>query len=199
MMMKKAKKKMIHDLVSKSRSIRRFYQSVAVPLTTLQELVDVARLSPSGANIQPLKYILANTPEKNGKIFPFLKWAGYLRNWEGPVEGERPAAYIIVLGDTAIRKDFGVDHGIAAQSIMLAACEAGLGGCMLGAILKDGLRQALNIPEQYEILLVLALGAPKETVVIEPVKADGNIEYYRDAQDVHHVPKRNLDALILSI
>ena len=126
-----------------------------------------------------------------------MAWAGYLRAWPGPAEGERPSAYIVILGDTEIRKTFGCDHGIAAQSIMLGATERGLGGCMIGSIKKNALRETLEIPERYEIQLVLALGKPAETVVLEDVGPDGDIKYYRDEADVHHVPKRSLDDLIL--
>jgi nitroreductase len=187
----------IKDLIRKNRSYRRFYQGALVDIETLRELVDLARLSASGANIQPLKYILSCDPEKNVGIFPHTRWAGYLKDWPGPAEGERPAAYIVILGDTEIRQSFGCDHGIAAQSIMLGATERGLGGCMLGALDKDGIRQALDIPGRYEILLVLALGEPDEKVVLEGVGPDGDIKYYRDDDDVHHVPKRSLDELIL--
>jgi nitroreductase len=188
---------MLADLIRKNRSYRRFHQDVPVSLETLRELVDLARLSASAANRQPLKYILSCGPEANARIFPHTRWAGYLKDWGGPVEGERPAAYVVILGDTEVSKDFGCDHGIAAQSIMLGAVEHGLGGCMVGALDRDGLRQALAIPERYEILLVLALGKPKETVVIEEVGRDGDIRYYRDSAGVHHVPKRALKELIL--
>jgi nitroreductase len=120
-----------------------------------------------------------------------------LSRWSGPAEGERPSAYIVILGDTELRKDFGCDHGIAAQSIMLGATERGLGGCMIGSIDRPKLRQVLDIPERYEILLILALGKPAETVVLEDVGPDGDIKYYRDEDDVHHVPKRTLGELIL--
>jgi nitroreductase len=130
-------------------------------------------------------------------IFPHTRWAGYLKDWDGPVEGERPAAYILILGDTDIRASFGCDHGIAAQSIMLGATERGLGGCMLGAIDRRGLRESLDIPERYDILLALALGVPKETVVLEEVGPDNDIKYYRDEDEVHHVPKRLLEDLVL--
>ena len=188
---------MLEDLVLKNRSYRRFHQDVPVDLETLRALVDLARLSASGSNLQPLKYILSCQPETNARIFPNTRWAGYLKDWPGPAEGERPAAYIAILGDTEIRKSFGCDHGIAAQSIMLGATERGLGGCIIGSIDHGGLRQVLDIPEQYDILLVLALGKPKETVVLEDVGSDGDIRYHRDAQGVHHVPKRSLDELIL--
>ena len=124
-------------------------------------------------------------------------WAGYLRDWKGPAEGERPSAYIVILGDTEISNSFGCDHGIAAQSIMLGATERGLGGCMIGSIKGHALRQTLRLPERFKILLVLALGKPAERVVLEDVGPDSDIKYYRDDEDVHHVPKRSLNELVL--
>ena len=188
---------MIRDLVLKNRSYRRFYQDVAIELETLRELVDLARCSASAGNRQPLKYMLSCEPEKNAVIFSRLSWAGALKDWPGPSEGERPSAYIIILGDTEISKGFGCDHGIAAQSILLGAVDKGLGGCMLGAVQRDKLRKDLDIPSRYEILLVLALGRPKEKVVLESVGPDGNTTYWRDSDSVHHVPKRPLDEIII--
>jgi len=188
---------MVRDLILKNRSYRRFYQEAAIELETLRELVDLARLSASAGNRQPLKYILSCHPEKNALIFQQLAWAAYLKDWPGPSEGERPSAYIIILGDTEVSRQFLCDHGIAAQSILLGATERGLGGCMIASIKVDGLRKALSIPPRYEIMLVLALGKPKEKVVIESVGADGDIKYWRDSNSVHHVPKRRLDEIII--
>lgn len=188
---------MIKDLIVKNRSYRRFHQESAVDRQTLRELIDLARLSPSAANLQPLRYILSCEPEKNALIFPHLGWAGYLKGWPGPADGERPSAYIIILGDTKMSRSFGCDHGIAAQSILLGAAEKGLGGCMIGTVQREELRNALDIPARYEILLVLALGKPREVVVIEAVDNTGDIKYWRDSQGTHHVPKRPLDDIIL--
>ena len=189
----------LKDLVLKNRSYRRFIESEAVSRDTLRDLVDLARLSASAANLQPLKFLLANTREQAAAIFPHLAWAGYLTDWPGPPEGERPAAYIAILGDTEIRPAFDCDHGIAAQSILLGATEKGLGGCMIGAINRETLRESLHLPGRYEILLVIALGKPKETVTIDPVGEDGSIKYWRDDSDVHHVPKRALDEIIVDV
>ena len=188
---------MIKDLVLKNRSYRRFYQEMPIKLETLRELVDLARLSASAMNLQPLKYILSCEPQKNALIFQHLGWAVYLKDWPGPAEGERPSAYVIILGDTQISRNFWCDHGIAAQSILLGATERGLCGCMIATIKKQELCKALNISLQYEVLLVLAIGKPRETVVIESVGSDGDTKYWRDSQGVHHVPKRALDDIII--
>jgi len=187
----------IRDLIISNRSCRRFHQDFAVERKTLEGLVELARYSASAANLQPLKYILSCDPDRNAGIFANLAWAGYLKDWPGPVEGERPSAYIVVLGDTEITTTFGCDHGIVAQSILLGARDQGLAGCMIGLIKREELRKVLEIPPRYEILLVLALGKPKEQVVIDDVGPDGNIKYWRESNGVHHVPKRPLSELIL--
>jgi len=136
--------------------------------------------------------------ELNEKIFPKLGWAGYLKDWPGPARGERPSAYIIMLNDTTITTNYFCDHGIAAQSILLGAVEKGLGGCIIASVNKAKLAEELGIPGRLEILQVIALGEPKEKVVLEKVKDDGDIKYWRDKDQVHHVPKRSLDDIIIS-
>lgn len=187
----------VEDLVARNRSFRRFAEHEPVPDTLLRELIDLARLSASGGNVQPLKYMLSCDADRNALIFPCLAWAGHLKDWPGPAQGERPAAYIVILGDKEVSASFGVDHGIAAQSMLLGAAERGLGGCMIGSIQRPALRDALAIAERYEVLLVIALGKPAERVVVDTVGESGDTRYWRDEDDVHHVPKRPLDDLIL--
>jgi nitroreductase len=187
----------LRELIKANRSTRRFHQDEPIDSETLKGLVDLARLSASGGNLQPLKFLLSNDPEKNSLIFKNLAWAAYLKDWPGPVEGERPAAYLIILCDKNISKSPGCDHGIAAQSIMLGAAEKGLGGCMIGSINKENLREDLKIDPRFDIVLVLALGKPKEKVKLEQVGEDGNIRYWRDREGVHHVPKRALHEIII--
>jgi len=187
----------ISELIRKNRSYRAFRQSSRVDLQVLRELTDLARLSPSAMNKQPLKYALVSDSAAAAAVYPCLAWAGYLSDFDGPEEGKRPAAYIIVLGDTAIRKEFGIDPGIAAQSILLGAAERGLGGCMIGSLQKGRLRDSLQIPETLEILLVIALGVPAETVQLDDAEPGGSIRYWRDEQAVHHVPKRRREEIII--
>ena len=190
---------MIKNLIKKNRSYRRFHQNHRVDVETLRELVDLARLSGSAANLQPLRYILACDPQINEQIFACLGWAAYLKNWPGPKEGEQPPAYIIILSDIAGANDYvGYDCGIAGQSILLGAVEKGLAGCMLGSINRKKLKEILNLETQFKILLVIALGEPKEKVVIETVGYDNNIRYWRDDKEIHHVPKRKLSDVILA-
>ncbi len=168
---------MIADLIKKNRSCRRFVQSHQIAPETVKELVDLARCSASAANRQPLKYIISTNPDKNAEIFACLAWAAYLKSWPGPGPGERPAAYIIITGDTRLSTKFWCDHGIASQSILLGAREMGLAGCIFGAINKPKLKHCCKIPNNLEILLVLAIGKPAEEIVLEQVGSDGDIKY----------------------
>lgn len=188
---------MLKDLILRNRSYRRFNHGKRISPETLRELVDLARMTPSGRNVQPLKYLLVTSEEACVKMYPQLTWAGYLKDWDGPVENERPTGYVIMLGDTTIAPNSGIDPGIAAQTLLLGAVEKGLGGCILGTIKRDKIRTLFEIPAQYEVLYVIALGEPVEKVEIEDVKPDGDIKYWRDAEKVHHVPKRALKDVIV--
>ncbi len=188
---------LIKNLITRSRSYRRFHENERITDETLRELVELARLSPAASNLQPLKFVLTSEPEVCARVFPHLKWAGHLKDWPGPAQGERPAAYITIVLDHQLATSVNCDHGIAAQSIMLGAVERGLGGCMLTSVNRKRLAEVLKLTERYEILMVLALGKPAEQVVLETVGDDGDIKYWRDEQGVHHVPKRSLEDLIL--
>lgn len=189
---------MLKELVLKCRTCRRFYENEAVSTSDLRDLVDLARHTASAANSQALKFRLCNTPEENAKVFDTLSWAGALPDWDGPDKGERPSAYIIILCDLSLGKNKLYDDGITAQTIMLGAVEKGYGGCILGNVRRSELAEALSIDSSlYSIDLVLALGKPKEEVVIVPMKEDGDTRYYRDENQVHYVPKRALDDMII--
>jgi len=187
---------MLPDLVLKNRSYRRFDSGVPVAEELLTYLVGLARLCPSSRNQQALKFMIVNDPHSSSLVFRTLAWAGYIKDWGGPAEFERPTAYIIVLGDTRLGSKFDTDLGIAAQTILLGAVEKGFGGCMIASIKREELRINLAIPDHFEILLVLALGRPIETVVIEEMEG-GDIRYWREENQVHHVPKRSLEELLV--
>ncbi|PKN41975.1 MAG: nitroreductase [Deltaproteobacteria bacterium HGW-Deltaproteobacteria-18] len=188
---------MLKNLALKNRSYRRFDNSAAISMATLEELVDLAGICPSAANKQPLRFILSTAPQDNQAIFDCLKWAAYLKDWDGPAPTERPSAYIIML-NTAKDWDFAkFDLGIMAQTMLLGAVEKGLGGCMVGAIDRDKLRMHFALPPEIEIGLVLALGKPVEDVRIVEMPADGSVKYYRDEAGVHYVPKRSRSELVL--
>ncbi len=186
-----------HEIVKRNRSYRRFDESKEIPQLALLKLIDNARLIPSGSNLQPLKYYVAEYKERNS-VFPYLKWAGYLSDWDGPVEGERPSAYIVILSDKKISPNVKWDHGIAAQTILLGAASKEMGGCIIGSVDREGLAAELKISEDYTIELVIALGFPIEKVVIKEIENGEDIKYYRDSEGTHYVPKRKLADIIIN-
>ncbi|WP_346859926.1 nitroreductase family protein [uncultured Draconibacterium sp.] len=186
---------MMQDLIRKNRSYRRFDSSVKISAEQVKAWIDLARLSGSGRNAQPLKYVVVTDEKMCDKIFPYIGWAGYLSEWKGPEEGERPVAYIAVLKDKKIADNHYCDDGIAMQSILLGAVEAGFGGCMIGSVNQRKVSILLDLPEHIELLWMIALGKPAEKVVIET--AENDIKYWRDEEGVHHVPKRPLEEIIL--
>jgi len=188
---------MLTEILIKSRSYRRFDESVKISQEVLRDLIDATRYCPSAANRQPLKYRLVFEENETAQVFDCLKFAAYLSDWSGPAEGERPTAYVVVLGDETVSKFSEVDAGIAMQTILLRATELGFGGCILASVQREKLREVLALDERFHVGYVIALGKPAETCVIEPLGKDGDIKYYRDADGVHHVPKRNLDDLLV--
>jgi len=189
----------IRELLTKNRTYRRFYNEVKISDDQLLEMIEMTRLSASAANLQPLKFKISYEALLNEQIFSTLKWAGYLPDWEGPIESERPVGYIIIFNDNDISKKSDIDVGIVSQAILLKATEMGFGGCMFGAIDKSKLSQILSIKntEKYSIKLVIALGKPKEIVKLIDSKINKSIKYYRDKKNIHYVPKREMvDVLI---
>lgn len=184
-------------LVEANRSCRRFDNSVTLDTGTLEDLVGLARMTPSAANKQPLKYMISADPAKNDEIFSCLAWAAYLKDWKGPEKAEQPTGYIVIMGDTSVADKFWCDHGIVAQTMLLGARTKGLAGCIFGAINIKKLKGLLNIGDHLEVKLVIALGKPVEAVQMDDLGEDGDIKYWRDETGIHHVPKRKLEDLIV--
>jgi len=184
------------ELVQKTRSCRRFEQK-QLPENFLEYLVEIARVCPSGRNLQPLKYMTINDKELMEGLYPHLRWAGSLKDWDGPVESERPTAYVALILDKTLSTSAGQDTGITAQTMQLAAMDQGIGSCMIGAFIKDEVHSTLGLDETQDVQLILALGYPKEKRVIVDVEDESKVSYYRDADQTHYVPKRKLESLIL--
>lgn len=190
------------ELIKKTRTFRRFEQSRAIDPATLKDLVELARLGGSARNSQPWQYALVTDPGDCARVYPFLGWAGYLTDWKGPAAGEQPAAYILcILNRNWLKgndKEAQFDLGIATQNLLLGAMEQGIGGCRIGAF-NPKLAGEFKLAPHQELSLVVALGYPAETVVLETGRDDQDIKYWRDASSIHHVPKRSLDKVLIDI
>ncbi len=191
---------MIKDLVKQNRSYRGYDESRRVTEAELREMVDCARLTASSVNMQPLKYYLAWEKDEVDRIQALTAWARGLPEMTLPHEGMRPTAFIVICQDKSIQESlarFQKDVGIAAQTILLAAVEMGLGGCMIGNFGADSVRQELGLSEDLAPLLIVAIGKPAEKIVLTEVGEGESVAYYRDGNDVHYVPKRRLEDVII--
>lgn len=186
----------LKELLLKNRSYRRFDESKRMTESELKEFVEMTRFCASGRNAQALKYVLVFEKAMCERLFPLLSWAGYLTDWDGPQEGERPVAYMVQVLDTRIVENCLCDDGIQAQTILLSAVEHGRGGCLIKAFKNDALHKLLQLPDYFKILYVIALGTPVEKVVLERMQGN-DYKYWRDAEGVHHVPKRDVEDLIV--
>ncbi len=194
---------MLKELSIRNRSYRKFDESAKIDRDLLVDLVDTARYAASSVNIQPLKYYITNDPDTCAFLRANTGWARLLKDYDGPAEGECPTAYIIVCVDKSIAPNierFSVDIGISAQTIMLAAIEKGLGGCMIKNFVNEDVASGLKLPEEIYPYLILALGIPAEEIILEDAPAgEKKTPYYRDAENRHHVPKRTTEELIVKI
>ena len=188
----------IFTLAARSRSCRRFDASRPISRETLLSLIECARMAPTGANRQPLRFYPITDSAVKETLFPQLHWAMALPDWAGPEAEERPTAYIVILADTRLApaERVSIDVGIAAQTIALAAAAEHLGLCMLGAFKKEDVHTLLQLPEHLLPVLILALGYPAETPVLCDVPENGDVRYFRTPDGIHHVPKRSLQALL---
>jgi len=189
---------LVNELIRKNRSYRRFDGSHKVSDSILFELVNNARLSSSAANLQPLRYMIVNSAEKAQAVYDTVKWAAYLPDWAGPKVDERPSSYIVILGDKSYPNYHYIDAGIAVQSILLSAVEKGLGGCIFASTDKAKLREELDIDVDLEVILVLAIGKPTDKVILTELPPEGDVKYWRDDSDIHYVPKRKLEDIIVA-
>lgn len=189
----------VKRLLIEDRSIRRFDASKAIGEEILTKLVDLTRYCASGRNLQPLKYRIVNKPEECEKVYPALKWAGYLSDWDGPVESERPVAYLVQCLDTRLTENLLCDDGLQMQAITLGACALGIGGCIIKSFNVVEIKQSLGLEKHFKPIYVLALGYPVEKVEIEDMSGelDADVKYYRTPDEIHHVPKRPLSELII--
>ncbi len=190
----------ILELVKKNRSYRKYREHEHIPAHQLKGFVNAARLTASSINLQPFRYLLSNEEQSNHVIFAHTKWARLLKDYDGPAQGERPSAYIIVVQDKQVASNterFLVDVGIVSQTILLAAVEAGYGGIMIRNFVPGDLARDLGLEERYVPMMILALGVPDEKIVLEELGEGQSTAYYRDKNQVHHVPKRKLDDILL--
>lgn len=192
---------MLKELVLNNRSFRGFDENRKISKDELLELIELARLCPSSVNMQPLKYKLLWEEKEVEELLKLTKWARGLPELNLPKEGMHPTAFIVICIDTNIAESiarFQKDVGIVAQTILLGAVEMGLGGCMIGNFGGNPVSEKLELSENLSPSLIIALGKPKEEIVLTEPKVDGNFAYYRDENGIHYVPKRRIEDVLIN-
>jgi len=186
------------ERVKEARTCRRYAGNKPLPVGTLEYLVDCAHLTPSGKNAQPLRYAIVEQPESCATVYSALRWAGALKDWDGPEEAERPTGYIILCAPKTAGPLTSIDLGISAQTINLAAQDKGLATCMLVSFNPTIIAPLIKLPEDMSILLVMSIGYPVEERHIASVPESGKLTYWRDEKQVHYVPKLALKDVIFT-
>ena len=190
---------MLKDLLLSSRSYRSFDESVKITNEMLADWVDCVRYAPSSINLQMLKFVAVTDETLCARLLANTRWAGKITDQKLPPDGHAPVAYVVICADTNIvpsPERFDKDVGICAQTVMLAACESGFGGCMIGSFSPDAVKEILELGEHLVPRLVLALGKPDERVELVGEAEDGSVTYYREG-GIHYVQKRKLENILI--
>lgn len=183
-----------YERIVSRRTIRQF-KPVPVSLNLLKKLAEAGRLAPSAGNLQPLEFVVVDDERIRSRIFPCLRWAGYIAPRGNPRPGQEPMAYIVVVVNLKVReKGYEYDVGAAMENMILAAWDEGLGTCWLISVEREKVKEILGIPDGYKVDCVLALGYPAESPIVEKLKE--GLKYWQDEEGVLHVPKRSSSEII---
>ena len=186
------------ELVKANRTCRRYDGTKSITRQDLLDLVDLVRYTPSGMNKQALRFALVADEETKARVFDNIFWAGFLKDWDGPIEGERPGGYILVFDDNDYGRAMVEDVGIAGQTLALGARAGGKAVCIFKAFKEKEINEALGLGDNFNLLMVVAVGYPLEEVVIDDIHAGDDFKYYGDQDQVHHVPKIVTEDLLIN-
>ena len=190
----------VYEAAMKRRSIRRFKEK-PVPYEALEKCVDAGRLAPSGRNQQVCEFVIVDDKQILPQMFDNIGGSVKMPPEKGgPRPENTPKAYIVIVINKSREEDANrrsitlYDIGMAAENIILTALEEGLGCCPVMMFNEAGVKKALNIPEGYDVGLVIVMGYPDETSLAEV--ATDTTTVWVDGELVRHVPKRRLEDVV---
>lgn len=186
----------VYEAIKKRRTIRKF-KDIPLKNEDIMQIIDCARLAPFASNLQPLKFSVVTNRETRFKMYPHIKYAGYIPDWD-PCFEETPPVFIVVLNDTNIKttKTSEVDSGAAITNMCLAATELGIDTCWFGSVGKKEIKEILGFAQNLDITYVLGLGYGAQTGEALDIKNNDH-RYYFDSDGNVKVPKRSLKEIIL--
>lgn len=185
----------VYEAIKSRRTIRKF-KDTPVKQEDILKIIDGGRLAPTGANLQPIKFLVVTDRDLRKQMYPFIKYAGYLPDFN-PTFEQSPTAFIVVLNDTEIKstEKSECDSGAVIMNMCLMATELNIGSCWLGAIDRAKIKKILKLDDKYDITYLLGLGFPAQSG--EAVKMNDSIKYYHDENQNVFVPKRSIDDVIV--
>ena len=178
-----------YETVMTRRTIRRFKQE-AIPREDLVAIVKAASYAPSAGNGQPWEFIIVDQPASVRALNQHLGWLG-----GAPPAEQAPVAHVVVLiANPKHHWAQFADGGAAIQTMALVAWDRGLGSCWIGSFKHDQVAELLDVPEQWTLMSVLALGRPAEEPVVE--ETAGQPRARRGSDGTLTVAKRALDGIL---
>ena len=185
----------IFKLLGERRTVRRF-KNKPIEDELLVKFIDTARLSPSAANLQSLKYLPITKEETRREMFPHIRYAGYTPEWENKFE-ITPTAFIAILNDSEIRpkEKAEVDAGISLMALSLLAESTGLGSCIIAAFNREEVKKILDFDEKLDILYLIGIGYPDQKNYLG--EGEEKVKYKLDSDGNFAVPKRALDEILV--
>ena len=138
----------VFEAAQERRSIRT-YQDKPVPREKLEKILEAGRLAPSAKNIEPWHFIAVTDAEKR-KALSGGMWAKFLA--QAPL-------VIVACGDKKASPDwYAIDVALAVENMVLTAVSEGLGTCCVGSFSEKDVKAVVKVPENFEVLLMLAVG-----------------------------------------
>lgn len=140
----------------KRRYSCRAYENKPVESEKLKRIFDAARFAPSAKNLQDWRFVTVTEEAAKQRVAKAAKEQMFLARAGAIIIACSSSDYIMSCGQPVA----GIDVSIALEHIALAAVQEGLATCWIGSFLPDKIRQILNIPENIEIIELMALGYP---------------------------------------
>ena len=144
----------VFEAIQERRSIRN-YQDNPVEREKLERILEAGRLAPSAKNVEPWHFIAVTDAQKR-KALSGGTWAKFLS--QSPL-------VIVACGDKKASPDwYAIDVALAVGNMVLTAVSEGLGTCCVGSFSEKDVKALLKVPENFEVLVMLAVGYPGDKV-----------------------------------
>ena len=158
------------EAIKERRSIRKYMYN-EIEHNILVKILEAARWAPSGGNKQPWRFIVV-TDRQQIKMLKMSSPGFY---------GEEAALVLVICLErervSETDYDLGMDLGMAAQNVMLAAYALGLGSCAIASFTPRAINRLLDVPDTLEVKLLISIGYPTRTPKTPPRRPLSELVY----------------------